>query len=466
MSDKSRASATAPASADSLYRLLVEEANDAILLLEADGTIIEVNPRACSNHGYTREEMIGRNVSLIIQKGRHEMLRQNLATIQETGSLTFEGRHCRKDGSLFPVEVSLRRLPDGRLLDIERDITERKNAEGEMRRQSEMNRILVDGTSTLIALLDAEWRVLHLNPAVEAATGYCTEDVRGRSLWSLGLMDEAETARSRERHKRLMSGESLMRYVVRMRTKGGEWRDLELCASAIKGVDGSVECCVISGVDITDRLHLQHEVIRVAENEQNRIGSDLHDSVGQSLTGLTAMIEALEQETSGAVRESLRQVSGGLQTVARDVRRMSHGLSPAMVKNRGLAGALGQLADSARQSHRITVACSADETITTGSDEHDTHLFRIAQEAVNNALRHARATRLRLSLKRGKKEPLAELEIFNDGPVFDPGQARQGAGIGLRVMDYRANLIGGEIRIQGRPGVGVSIRCKFPALVK
>lgn len=325
-----------------------------------------------------------------------------------------------------------------------------------------MNDILVNKTPMLMAVLDHEWRVTRVNPAVEVTFGYKEADLKGRSVWDLGIMEEKELALSRERYRRLMAGELFLRYVSRFRTSAGDWRDMELSTCAVPAPDGKIECFIITGFDITDRLRLQDEVIRVSEQEQARIGHDLHDGVGQTLTGAIAMVEALEAAATGEQRLMAARIREIVTEAVVEVRRISHGLSPAAVKTRGLHGALDLLAETVRQTHRLPCACALQSEIHAAAPDEDAHLVRIAQEAVSNAIRHGRATRLRLYLRESRQKGIGELEIANNGRCFDVDAALAGKGIGLRVMEYRANLIGGEIRIQCRRGVGVSVKCRFP----
>ena len=352
-----------------------------------------------------------------------------------------------------------------------------------------MNEILVNRTPMLMVVLDHEWRVSRVNPAVEALFGYKEADLKGRNVWTLGIMDDKELALSRERYRRLLDGERFMRYVTRFRTAAGEWRDMELSTCAVPSPDGRIECFIITGFDITERLRLQDEVIRVSEQEQARIGHDLHDGVGQTLTGAIALAEALETTLCGEPRQMAARVREIIVDAMAEVRRISHGLSPAAVKGRGLTGALELLAasnhaslprmtrrgltgalellaETVRLTHRVQCACTLQPEVRGTTQEHDAHLVRIAQEAVSNAVRHGQATRLRLLLRWSRQEGLGELEIANNGSCFDVPTALAGKGIGLRVMEYRANLIGGEIRIQSRKGVGVSVKCRFPLAKK
>jgi signal transduction histidine kinase len=139
---------------------------------------------------------------------------------------------------------------------------------------------------------------------------------------------------------------------------------------------------------------------------------------------------------------------------------MSHSLSPASVKNRGLGGALHLLAETIRTNHRTACTCAVNADIKIEDPEKETHIYRIAQEAANNALRHGHPSKIKLSLQHmGEHE--AVLKIEDNGSGLGKS-TREHAGIGLRVMDYRANLIDGSLTIKSRARGGVSVVCRFP----
>lgn len=139
---------------------------------------------------------------------------------------------------------------------------------------------------------------------------------------------------------------------------------------------------------------------------------------------------------------------------------MSHSLSPASVKNRGLGGALQLLAETIRNNHRTACTCEVQPDIVISDPEKETHIYRIAQEAANNALRHGRPRSISISFKRqGEHECVLKIEDNGSGLLKRGGG---GQGIGMRVMDYRANLIGGILQIKSKPRGGVSVVCHFP----
>lgn len=342
------------------------------------------------------------------------------------------------------------------------NITGRKLTEAALKRESELNRILIDNAPIAIGLLSPEGTVLRMNAVAEQLFGYTMKEVKGREVWELPIMDAEEKRAAQQRFQTLLAGADKVSAAFPIHNRRGEVRHIESTTMAVTKPDGSIDCLITTGADMTERRQLEAEVIRVAEQEHIRIGHDLHDGVGQTLTGIASLLEALESRLQGEDKKDARRIYDLVKTATEETRRLSHGLSPAAVKNRGLAGGLLLIAETVRENFRRECACQIDDPAPLVDQEAEIHLFRIAQEAVNNAIRHGGATKMRISL-RHKSPTRGLLEISDNGPGFPNGKVSvNGEGIGLRVMEHRAHLINGELKIQTIKGKGVRLTCQFP----
>jgi PAS domain S-box-containing protein len=191
---------------------------------------------------------------------------------------------------------------------------------------------------------------------------------------------------------------------------------------------------------------LRSEVLRITAREQLQIGQELHDGVGQEVTGLGLMAQSLAQRLPEAAQERriAARLVAGLDHMHRQVRELARGLIPVHVETRGLSAALKDLAARTTEQSGIEVTCECPEWVDLPDHQTATEMFRIAQEAVANALRHGRPQRIRLTL-------LAEpdglrLRIKDDG-IGVQGRPQESDGLGLRIMEYRAGLIGGVLQI-------------------
>jgi PAS domain S-box-containing protein len=447
------------------YRLLADHTEDFVALNDTEGNRLYLSPSFFRKTGWTPETLKRRDWRARVHPDDLEKVVRTRDANLNGETTTIEHRTRCRDGSWLWVETHCKpiRSKDGkvwRLLVSSHDISERKAAEEQFKREQEFSLALVDHPAMLIMVLDAKGRIMHVNQTAALGLGYRREEFIGRTPWEMGLMDAQETARSKKRFRQMIHDGAHAPVEVRLLTKHGEWRHVELRSTITLNVDGTIDRVIITATDLTERMQMQQEVLRISEQEHARIGSDLHDGVGQTMTGVASLLEALEQELEGDAKQSARRIQQLLQEAIQEVRRMSHGLSPAAVRHRELGGALQLLAETIRTNFRTACVCQAAGDIRVTDAEKQMHLFRIAQEAVNNALRHGRPKQIKLSLQR-HDEHHCVLKIENDGIGLPKGK-NGSDGIGLRVMDYRANLIGGSLKVQnGRRG-GVCVTCQFP----
>jgi PAS domain S-box-containing protein len=218
--------------------------------------------------------------------------------------------------------------------------------------------------------------------------------------------------------------------------------------------------------DITRRRELEREALRrevlaMTAREQRQIGQELHDGVGQELTGLGLMAQSLSQRLREAAEEkriALRLLAG-LDSLHQKVRELSRGLIPVHVESRGLSAALDDLAVRTTEASGISVTAECPDWVELPDHGTATELFYIAQEAVSNALRHGRARNIRLTLLTDPDG--LRLRIKDDG-IGLPDGLEQSDGLGLRIMQHRAGVIGGVLQIGPAQGGGAVITCTLP----
>lgn len=205
---------------------------------------------------------------------------------------------------------------------------------------------------------------------------------------------------------------------------------------------------------------LSRELLRAQETERQHIARELHDEIGQSLTALKINLQIDESTATGATR-----TADSIQIINRllpQIRELSLMLRPPLLHEAGLDPALRYLLDSESQRSGIRMEGRIDIQDARYPVETELAAFRIAQEALNNAVKHARATTITLTLAQRGDD--LELTISDDGVGFEPGASRPpGAGFGLLSMRERAVLAGGEFRIESRPGAGTVIQVRIPA---
>jgi signal transduction histidine kinase len=208
-----------------------------------------------------------------------------------------------------------------------------------------------------------------------------------------------------------------------------------------------------------ERKKLEREVLEISHKEQNRLGRDLHDGLGQQLTALELFSVSLAQEAdskSRALGKKVRKLGEHLRDAIKQTRAMANGLCPVSLNEGGLVTALSKLADSTSTMASVECEFLCPSPVEVGLDA-SIHLYRIAQETTNNALKHGGAKRIQISLAK-REDGQLQLSIEDNGRGFS-NSVEQSGGMGLRVMRYRAGLIGGKIDIESTPGKGTRVTC-------
>jgi signal transduction histidine kinase len=211
---------------------------------------------------------------------------------------------------------------------------------------------------------------------------------------------------------------------------------------------------------VVERVRLQRELVDAVWSQHRRFGQDVHDSLGQELTGIRMLTEGirrkLEKQPLSATEASLDELTELVHDVQDHARQLSKGLFPVDIFEGSLAAALTELAETVELRSGISCSVQCDDGVDVSDHDAATHLFRIAQEASNNAVKHSGGDRVAISLR-----PLdrgLQLEVCDNGKgLGESGESK--AGIGLRIMQYRATAIGGRLTIESREGGGTTVRC-------
>jgi signal transduction histidine kinase len=210
---------------------------------------------------------------------------------------------------------------------------------------------------------------------------------------------------------------------------------------------------------IAQRQVLEAEVLNVSTREQQRIGQDLHDSVGQQLTGLSYMASSLAK---GLATRSLpeaadaQMIVDGIQAALTEVRNAIRGLAPVEVDAEGLMVALNRLVTSTEERFGVECRFTCNGPVPVEDNSTATHLYRIAQEALHNAVKHAHADHVVVSLGRDKNQLV--LEVSDDGTGLN-GQSRSDSGMGLHIMHYRARMIAATLDVSSSEESGTAVTC-------
>jgi PAS domain S-box-containing protein len=214
-------------------------------------------------------------------------------------------------------------------------------------------------------------------------------------------------------------------------------------------------------VDVTERFRLQRQILEISDREQARIGQDIHDGLCQQLISVAIGANSLQQTLDSERRSeavTARKICRLLDEAITEARCVCQGLYPIRLSTQGLSPALQELAAETSERHGLPCVCEVSDPMVQCDTPTATHLYRIAQEAVNNAVKHSKAQNLTIRLAASGKN--IALEIRDDGKWVNRTPTRN-SGMGMHIMDYRAQLIGGSLHCEsGERGTVVS--CRVP----
>ena len=211
--------------------------------------------------------------------------------------------------------------------------------------------------------------------------------------------------------------------------------------------------------EILERERLERAVLDISERERRSIGHDLHDGLGQHLTGTALVAQALGSRLSARQADEaaeMHKIAGLIESGLEQTRNLAKGLLLAEIEREGLAIALRDFAATTAQTFHIECSCRFDTDVALEENGTATHLYRIAQEAVRNAVRHGKAKRVEVALS--ADGPTVSLSVSDDGIGLPAPEAR-GDGLGLRIMKHRAAMIGARIAIAAQAGGGTLVAC-------
>jgi signal transduction histidine kinase len=217
--------------------------------------------------------------------------------------------------------------------------------------------------------------------------------------------------------------------------------------------------------EISARHRLEREILEISEREQKRIGRDLHDDLGQRLVGISYMSHQLANSLAARNAPEAQQaakITALLNDALGLTRSLARGLHPVALQSGGLMAALADLAERTSEMFQVDCRFTGSSTEPRLAGAAATHLYRIAQEAVTNAVNHGRANMIGIELKDGLEH--ASLSVSDNGIGMPAKLSPRRKGMGLRIMNYRADVIGGLLVFSTPSNGGTSLVCTVPTI--
>jgi two-component system CheB/CheR fusion protein len=338
-------------------------------------------------------------------------------------------------------------------------------AEDALRAREAQLRAILSTASDAIITIDQRGIIVSANPATERIFGYGPNELVGQNvsiLMPTPYCHEHGQYLTRYLATREAKIIGIGREVMGMR-KDGSIFPIDLAVSEVGQLG------LFTGIirDISDRKNLQSDILSIADDEQHRIGQDLHDSVQQELAGVGMLAQTLLSNMNrdassipASVAEPLKElvckILAGLTRAHQEIRDISKGLVSTRLDSTGFMDSLRELAARTDNLKNVHCAFKCEDPIVISDSSTATHLYRIAQEAVTNALKHANPEHILIEL--GADDGHLVLQVADDGCGFDPEKTK--AQMGLTTMQYRAGLIGGKLSITPVENGGTLLTCK------
>jgi PAS domain S-box-containing protein len=452
--------------------------------LDATGLIIRINDTELGWLGYGRDEVVGKmRFTELMLPQYSDQFRRNFALLKERDWLRdSEYEMRRKDGTTFPVLLSATAVKDSHGQFIRSrasvfDISKRKSAEDDLSESEVRNTAILRAALDCIVSIDSHGKIIEFNPAAERTFGYTRGQAVGKDVAEMiiPLAMRGAHHRGMERYKATGDGPLLGKrvHVTAMRSDGGEF-PVELAITPVQLRDQTIFTAYLR--DITKEKWAEQElrrygdglravsrrVVEVQETERRALANQLHDLVGQKLTALsinlnivkTQLARPTTAQASARLEDSLTLVEETIESI-RDV--MAE-LRPAVLDDYGLTPVLRWYAEQFTKRTGVATAVIEQGSIRRLPPTVEEALFRIAQEALANVAKYARARKATVTLE--VKPQVMCLTIADDGCGFDPVTVNHPArdhGWGLMIMRERAASVGAQLNVESAAGRGARV---------
>jgi len=461
------ASGAAHEPVDARYRVLVEQIPAVVFMvyLDVGAGEVYVSPRIERTLGFSQSEWMADPVLWYRQIHPDDKERWSVeaARMFRSGTpLKSAYRLMSRDGRVvwLHCEAKMVRHEDGSpwfVHGVGFDITEVKKAEEALEEERDVLSAILDTVGALIVVLDPEGRIARFNRTAEQTTGYTVEEVRGKRIRDLFLAPEDhgwfQSILDRSRARQTVDN-----YESYWVTKKGERRLISWSTAILPDSNGSVRYVIATGIDVTERKRLEGAILDISNREQRRIGQDLHDGLGQHLTGVAFMAKVLQENLAKNSPPDAAAACRIVQLVNQAIHKskeLSRGLHPVLDGPDGLSSALQQFAVEVEDLFGVTCTFTCrNDPVSIPDPALANHLYRIAQEAVHNGIKHGRARHIAIALTS------SALEVEDDGEGIGAADTVD-EGMGLRIMKYRAGMIGGKLEIGRRAESGTRVLCTY-----
>jgi PAS domain S-box-containing protein len=462
------------------FRLAMNNVAAGLYTLDLQGLVTYVNPAAETMFGWTNAELLGRKM-------------HDVTHYKHPDGTTFPANECpglqilekgieirehedvfiRKDGSFFPVVFSASPLKrDGNTVGIVvgfRDNTMRREADRAMRESEERFRLVANAAPVMIWMSGVDKQCMYFNQCWLEYTGKSFESELGGG-WAEGVHPE-DMKRCLATYNEAFDRREPFRMEYRLRRHDGEFRWILDHGVPRFNVDGSFAGYIGSCIDVTERKLaeetlslLSQKLIEAQEQERSRLARELHDDITQRTAALALHINFLKQRVYSSTPRSMESLLNDAfkqaEDLTSDIQALSHRLHSSKLEYLGLSSAAGGFCKELAERQGVMIDFHAETLPEKLQPEIALCLFRVLQEALQNAIKHSGVRQFHVALRAESGEIILTVSDFGIG--FEPDQAILGRGLGLTSMKERLKLVGGQLSIDSKPQRGTTIQARVP----
>ncbi len=338
------------------------------------------------------------------------------------------------------------------------EINERRQAQGALTESEEKYRSVMESVPDPIVVYDMGGMVTYMNPAFTKVFGYTLEDSMGNKMDH--FVPKAHWKETMEAIHSILKGNIIPRLETKRKAKDGRLVDVTTRGSVYRDKNGNPLGSVIIHRDVSEVKRLEKAIMETGERERQAIGNDLHDDLCPHLIGIEGLVKVLKRKAGTQtpdVERSSDRISELIKEAISKTRRLARGLCPVYF-NHGLEAALDDLVTNTRMIHQVDCRLEGEKGLVKDNHMVTLNLYQIAGEAVRNAIRHGNADVILISMR--SKDGQFSFCIQDNGSGIDP--APESKGMGLRIMNYRAKIIGASLVVSSDKEKGTRVKVTMP----
>lgn len=454
------------------YRSLVEQASEAIFIVDETGRLITVNNSACNLSQYSETELLNmttRDLTIL-----DDILYDGSCPEALKGDKPVNRERImkRRDGQQLEVEVTAKLLSDGRILHFVRDISERKRVQNELIKERNLSNSIINSLPGIFYLYNKEGKFLRWNRNFETVSMYSSGEIGNMHPLDFFDDDEKELLSQKIQNVFITGIDNVQaNFLLKNKTK------IPYYFTGIAITYEGNTCLMGVGIDFSERKKAQEKIVetadqlrqltahlqRVREDERKRIGREIHDELGQQLTAIKMDVAWIDKKTTdinSPIKPKLKNILSLVDGSNLSVKKILNELRPGVLDNYGLLEALEWQSGQFSESTGIPVRFKAPETDIKIPEQISTCIFRVYQESLTNIMRYAKAKRVLTSLIYNGDEIAFTIE--DDGIGFDYATLRLKRSFGIFGMRERVISLNGKFDLFTEPGKGTKITLRLP----